>query len=154
MALPKLNLELARAIRVRRGQGATYLQLSHEFGVTRTTANRVCRLLAWREPGTDRKFAPREAFKTVGRCEHCKQPFRYWRRRNDPTRRFCSRGCNLAFHKPKNRKLPDVETVAMLYHVKHWSLQRIAIRYGCCFQAVHTFMKRHGIRRRSRVIQS
>lgn len=145
----KLNHEIAEEIRRERASGKTYRQLGAMFGVTPTTANRVIPGLSWRGNGEPRRFTGREAVKCNARCENCNEPFNWWRRKRDPDRRFCSRACNLLFANKGKRKLPDAELIGILYHLKRWSLQRIALRYGCCWQAVHSAMKRAGIKRRS-----
>lgn len=145
-----LNLDQARELRTLRSSGMTYTRLAERFGIKRSTACRVAKGYSYREPGAVRKYQAREAYRDTAVCENCHNPFWYWKRAIDPERRFCTRRCNLLFANRNNKKLPDAQTLATLYHLKRWSLQRIALKYGCCFQAVHVAMKKAGIKRRSR----
>lgn len=149
MPSAKLNMVTARLMRAERKRGATYPELALRFGVARATVCRVCLNYSYREPWMPRKYQPREATEKIAKCEWCLKPFRYWHRGIDPPRRFCGRGCALRKANQPKKKVPSSEELSHLYHVRGWSLQRIAIKYGCCFQAVQSAMKRAGIKRRS-----
>lgn len=149
MPKAKLNMETARQIRARKRAGATYTALATEYRVSRATVCRICKGYSYREVGQSRKYQPREAIEKIGKCDWCLKPFRYWHRKIDPPRKFCNRNCALRKANERTKKLPDIKEVSYLYHIRGWSLQRIAIKYGCCFQAVQTAMKRAGIKRRS-----
>lgn len=142
----------ARRMRGERCEGATFTVLAQRFDVPRSLAHRICAGYSYREKDQPRKYQPREAISKTAVCENCDSPFRYWHRRIDPPRRFCKRRCNLLFANRDKRKLPSGEELSRLYHLRGWSLQRIALRYGCCFQAVHYAMQRAGIKRRSRKV--
>jgi hypothetical protein len=83
-------------------------------------------------------------------CRACHRPFHYSRLPSQPERVCCSGACALELGRVNLRKLPAPEVVANLYWVQRMSIPAIARKYGLQHQNVWLYMKRHGIKRRSK----
>jgi hypothetical protein len=57
---------------------------------------------------------------------------------------LCNQRMRHLAHEFRSTELP--KKVITLYINKHWTLERIAIEYGCCYSTVSKFLKRNGVK--------